>query len=155
VVTGSETQLIKHGGPPRPTTIAIPIIGLVVGFTLSAMTGTARVYAFTPTDSAHHAINRMAIANRLTIPICLADAPAEESTDVDAGTLRDDPRYRRWRFAITWGLVILIMFVTAAAAIVVFSRRFRRWIGREKKVPTPDEDVWAMHKPPDDPADLN
>jgi hypothetical protein len=68
--------------------------------------------------------------------------------------LKDDPRYRRWQFTLTWGLVILIAFVTAAVAIVVFSRGFRRWIGREKKAPTASDDVWAMHKAPEIPPEL-
>jgi hypothetical protein len=91
----------------------------------------------------------------------LAQPAPSSSATTRAATLRDDPRYRRWQNAMTWGLVILITFVTAAAAIVVFSRRFRRWIGREKKKPTPSEDVWAMHKLPEDdpsnerPHDLN
>ena len=79
---------------------------------------------------------------------------AESQTAAPPATLKDDPRYRRWQFTLTWGLVILIAFVTAAAAIVVFSRGFRRWIGREKKAPTASDDVWAMHKPPDVDPDL-
>lgn len=82
--------------------------------------------------------------------LSLADAAPGSSATTQPTTLRDDPRYRRWQTALTWGLIILITFVTGAAAIVVFSRRFRRWIGREKKKPTPDEDVWAMHKLPED-----
>lgn len=56
---------------------------------------------------------------------------------------------------ITWTLVILIAFVTAAAAIIVFSRGFRRWMGREQRQPTASDDVWAMHKAPDDPPDID
>ncbi len=49
-----------------------------------------------------------------------------------------------------WGLTLLIAFLFAAIAIVVFSRRFLGLLTREKSAPTPSEDVWAMHKPPAD-----
>ena len=84
--------------------------------------------------------------------------PTAQDGPVDAPeaptALQNDLQYRRWRVAMTWGLVILITFLTAAAAIVVFSRRFQRWIVRERKRPTPDGDVWAMHKIPDEMDDM-
>jgi len=86
------------------------------------------------------------------LPLAQA-APASAPSSQPVG-LKDDPRYQRWRVTITWSLVILIAFVTAASAIVVFSRRFRRWLGREETKPTSSEDVWAMHKAPENPPDL-
>ncbi|MCA9255543.1 MAG: hypothetical protein KDA33_07885 [Phycisphaerales bacterium] len=74
---------------------------------------------------------------------------ASQPTSSPAEALKKDPRYQRWRVSLTWGLIILITFVTAAAAIIVFSRGFRRWIVREQKQPTADDDVWAMHRSPE------
>jgi len=76
-----------------------------------------------------------------------------QPTSNPADALKKDPRYQRWRVSLTWGLIILITFVTAAAAIIVFSRGFRRWVVRDEKRPTADDDVWAMHKSPDLPDD--
>ncbi|MCB9857546.1 MAG: hypothetical protein H6818_17835 [Phycisphaerales bacterium] len=102
--------------------------------------------------SAAAAPERVTGESTLTV---LAQAPANPQATTAPATLKDDPRYQRWRMTITWSLVILIAFVTAAAAIVVFSRGFRRWIGRERKAPTASEDVWAMHKIPENLPDLD
>lgn len=85
----------------------------------------------------------------------LAQADIASQPTTNPVSLKDDPRYRRWQLTLMWSLVILIAFVTAAAAIVVFSRSFRRWIGREEKAPTASDDVWAMHKAPKNLPDLD
>lgn len=85
----------------------------------------------------------------------LATPPTAEVTTTRPSHPKDDIRYQRWRVTLTWTLVILIAFVTAAAAIVTFSRGFRRWLGREPKTPTASDDVWAMHKPPENVPDLD
>lgn len=85
----------------------------------------------------------------------LAQVSPATAPSSQPASLKDDPRYRRWRVTITWSLVILIAFVTAAAAIIVFSRGFRRWMGREQHKPTASEDVWAMHRTPDEPPELD
>ncbi len=100
-------------------------------------------------DPAAHDPSIVSVESNTPLLIAQSDA-----TTSQPASLKDDPRYRRWQFSLTWGLVILIAFVTAAAAIVVFSRGFRRWIGRERKAPTASEDVWAMHKAPDDAPEI-
>lgn len=101
-------------------------------------------------DPAAHTPSMVSVESNTPLLFAQSDA-----TTSQPASLKDDPRYRRWQFTITWGLVIVIAFVTAAAAIVVFSRGFRRWIGRERKTPTASEDVWAMHKAPDDAPDIH
>ena len=93
--------------------------------------------------------------SKATTSFMIAQAESATTTTTQPVTLKDDPRYLRWRMTLTWGLVILIAFVTAAAAIVVFSRSFRRWMGREEKAPTASDDVWAMHKPPANAPELD
>jgi hypothetical protein len=48
-----------------------------------------------------------------------------------------------------WGVVLLVILVFAAAAIVVFSRRYSAYLARKRSAPTPVDDVWSMHHSPD------
>lgn len=69
-------------------------------------------------------------------------------------TLRHDPRMDRWRRAFGWGLLLMVIFITAAAAIIIFSRRYRAFLQAGDETPaTPSDDVWAMHKLPPDAYD--
>lgn len=47
----------------------------------------------------------------------------------------------------------MIVFLVASIAIVLFSRRFRQYLSGKKGDPTPTEDVWAMHKAPENAGD--
>jgi len=77
----------------------------------------------------------------------LAQIDAAES---NAAEIKDDPRIKRWRLTLMYGALLLIIFITAAAAIIVFSRRWRQWIrGGRKTGPTDATDVWAMHRDPE------
>jgi|GEM_PF-2648912 len=73
------------------------------------------------------------------------DAPDSNATDI-----KDDPRVKRWRLTLLYGALLVVIFITAAAAIIVFSRRWRQWIrGGRKTGPTDATDVWAMHRDPE------
>ncbi|MFQ5429867.1 MAG: hypothetical protein ACE5E1_06105 [Phycisphaerae bacterium] len=53
-----------------------------------------------------------------------------------------------------WGVVLIVVFFTAAVAIIVFSRRFQTYVLHKRHPPTPSEDVWLMHQlPPERPGD--
>ncbi len=82
----------------------------------------------------------------------VAAAPSAAGTaSAPATALRDDPRLDRWRRVFGWGLLLLVIFVTAAAAIIVFSRRFLSYLrAGEETPPTDSDDVWVMHKLPED-----
>lgn len=69
--------------------------------------------------------------------------PASDRRDEAAETLS------RWREAVFWGLILLLIFVVGAAAIVRFSERFRSFIGRGARRPTPSDDAWSRSKLPD------
>jgi len=47
-------------------------------------------------------------------------------------------------------LVILGVFSVGTLAFLRWSRRFRRWLLRKPQPATPDGDVWAMHRLPED-----
>lgn len=47
-------------------------------------------------------------------------------------------------------VLLLIVFLFGALAIVVGTRRWQALAGRKRAPPTPNADVWAMHKVPDD-----
>ncbi len=48
------------------------------------------------------------------------------------------------------GVVLLLVFLVGAVVLVWTARRRRAFAGRRRPTPTPAEDVWAMHKLPDD-----
>ncbi len=48
------------------------------------------------------------------------------------------------------GIVLLLVFVVGAVVLVWTARRRHAFAGRQRSAPTPAEDVWAMHKLPDD-----
>jgi len=47
-------------------------------------------------------------------------------------------------------LVLVIIFGTGTFAFLRWSRRFRQRLLRRPRPPTPSEDVWAMHRLPDE-----
>lgn len=54
-----------------------------------------------------------------------------------------------WRQVFFWSVVLLLIFFIAAAVIIRFSLRYRAYLFREKPPPTPNEDVWRMHRVPE------
>jgi hypothetical protein len=74
-------------------------------------------------------------------------------TTVPAG-LADDPRMGQWRAIFFWAVVLLLILLVAAGVIIRFSRRYRAYLmGGRPLPPTPDGDVWQMHRLPDEPAE--
>jgi len=57
------------------------------------------------------------------------------------------------RQMLFWTIVVLIIFVFASLAIRRFSRAFKATILRSPTQPTATEDVWKMHRLPDEDAD--
>ena len=52
---------------------------------------------------------------------------------------------------LLFGLLLLAgVFLVSSYAFVRWSRRFRNQILRKPRPPTPSDDVWAMHRLPDD-----
>ena len=41
---------------------------------------------------------------------------------------------------------MLVILVASVSAIIVFSRRFAKYLRPESTEPTPSDDVWTMHK---------
>jgi uncharacterized membrane protein YidH (DUF202 family) len=54
------------------------------------------------------------------------------------------------RQVLFWLLLLVGLFSVSSFAFLRWSRRFRRWMLREPKPPTDAEDVWAMHRAPDE-----
>ena len=56
---------------------------------------------------------------------------------------------------VLWGLLLLVMvllgFIVAALAMVRWSRRFRASLLRRRRPATPYDDIWRMHRLPDEP----
>ncbi len=50
----------------------------------------------------------------------------------------------------TWGVLLVIILVTAMAAIRRFTRRYRAYLLRKRTPPTASDDVWKMHRLPSD-----
>lgn len=51
------------------------------------------------------------------------------------------------------GVILLLIFVLATYVLVRAVRRYRRALDRARATPTAAEDVWAMHKVPDQSED--
>lgn len=81
-------------------------------------------------------------------PDIAATAPADAVTKPPAASLEDDPRMAHWRLVFFWSLVILLIFLVAALVIVRFSERYKAYLLRKRRPPTPSDDVWKMHKLP-------
>ena len=47
-------------------------------------------------------------------------------------------------------VVLVVIFSVASFAFLRWSRRFRRWMFYKPQPATPDGDVWAMHRLPDE-----
>jgi len=47
-------------------------------------------------------------------------------------------------------ILLLIMFLFGALAVVIGTRRWRAMAEHKRAAPTPNADVWAMHKVPED-----
>ncbi|MFQ5424347.1 MAG: hypothetical protein ACE5F9_10255 [Phycisphaerae bacterium] len=81
-------------------------------------------------------------------------APPSVKSDIPhTGTteqIRDDPRAIRWRSTLLIGATLVVVLVATSIAIIVFSRNFRRYLMRRAPQPTPNDDVWQMHKLPEE-----
>lgn len=66
-----------------------------------------------------------------------------------AAALSRDSRLIMWRQTFFWSLILFLIFVIGAWAIVRFTKRFRTMILTGPSTPTPSDDVWSMHKPPE------
>lgn len=85
------------------------------------------------------------------------DSVSRQGGDTSATTaptrpmeLARDQRMVTWRIIFFWSIVLLIVFVVGAGVIIRFSERFKSFIIRGERRPTPTEDVWAMHKVPEE-----
>ena len=89
--------------------------------------------------------------NNLTIA---ADQPTtaqfDGSTSQPATSLSESQRLVRWRLVFFWAIVVVLIFFIAALVIIRFSLRYRAYLFREPNRPTPSEDVWQMHRLPEE-----
>ena len=100
-------------------------------------------------------LNRYDMMLHASFVIAGASLAKGDSADSNSGDIKNDPRVKRWRLSLMYGALLLVIFITAAAAIIVFSRRWRQWVrGGRKTGPTDAADVWAMHQTPDDDSDI-
>jgi len=52
-----------------------------------------------------------------------------------------------------WATVVVLIFFVAALVIIRFTLRYRAYLFREPNRPTPSEDVWQMHRLPENDED--
>jgi len=101
-------------------------------------------------------LNRYDVTLHRSLVFAGASLAQVDSADSNSGGIKNDPRVKRWRLSLMYGALLLVIFITAAAAIIVFSRRWRQWVrGGRKTGPTDAADVWAMHQTPDDDTDID
>lgn len=76
-------------------------------------------------------------------------ATADGSTATQPARMADDPRLYRLGHTVLWSLVLLLVFISAAIAIIVFSRRYRQYLSQSTQhEKTEYVDVWKLHKVP-------
>ena len=78
-----------------------------------------------------------------------AGPPAERSTN-PASTIVEA---RQLLGLLLLLLVLFLVFTVATLALVRWSRRFRAAITHRPHPPTPSDDVWRMHRLPQEPSD--
>jgi hypothetical protein len=79
-----------------------------------------------------------------------ASARGEDGVTDLTTTHEANQRLLHWRQVFFWAGVLLFIFFTSAWVIIRFSKRYRSYLLRERPPPTPSEDVWRMHRLPDD-----
>lgn len=80
----------------------------------------------------------------------IATTSSTESTATSKPALSKEKRRQLIAEAerLFWGVVIFFVLIIAASAIIVFTRVYRTYLIRDSKTPTPDDDVWQMHRLP-------
>ena len=73
--------------------------------------------------------------------------PSDTPPVVSAQTKVQANAMQRFLF---WLLVLAGIFFIGLLAFLRWSRSYRRWVLHEPASPTPAEDVWAMHRLPDE-----
>lgn len=53
---------------------------------------------------------------------------------------------------LVWLMILVVIFGAGLVAFFRWSRRYRAWLLRNPQPPSPSDDVWAMHRLPDDDA---
>lgn len=71
--------------------------------------------------------------------------PATQPAEFDA---RD--RAEMVQAVLFWTVVLIIVFGVSTLALMRFSRGFRKYLLHRPAHPTPADDVWAMHRLPDE-----
>ena len=84
------------------------------------------------------------------LPVRAENASPEHEATSQPASIQDDPRVKRWWPAMIWGTMIVLALVVASCAIVIFSRRYLAYLTRGRTESTSSEDVWSMHKLPDE-----
>jgi hypothetical protein len=82
--------------------------------------------------------------------------PSTASTHIDSAATNpadsnsETRRLLHWRQTFFWAIVLVLIFFLAALVIIRFTLRYRAYLFRERQKPTPSEDVWQMHRLPED-----
>jgi len=130
----------------------IVIVVAMLGMALGASAGEQQRPSSSPFPSARSSPIPSTQSSRS--PSAHAIQTNRHPNDVPAGQTpaRNDPAaIARWSQALFWTIVLLIAFCFAAAAIVVFSRRFRAYLTRRRPEPTQYVDAWSLHRLPPEP----
>jgi len=81
-------------------------------------------------------------------PVVADERPPAASRPVASAPVSRIVRVASLREAFLWGFVLFLVFLVGAGVIIRFSVRYRGVILSKPRVPTPDADVWKMHRLP-------
>lgn len=80
--------------------------------------------------------------------------PTETQQPIDVKQAKAKAEARMVRSVLLWVLVLVVVFGVSTLALRRWSRHFRRWLLHQPHPPTPADDVWLMHRLPDEPPEM-
>jgi hypothetical protein len=129
------------------------ILFLVIGLVLVLWAWGSWVYRMSVPEEP----DRSGRESRISVmgpPASAAIAPIEPLGKRPVARLGESPRAPSLVPLTTMTIVLLlVLFFFGTLAVVVGTQRWRAMADRKRAVPTPNEDVWAMHKLPEDAAE--
>lgn len=86
------------------------------------------------------------------VTVLRGDASYDELIAAQGGSghkPNDQDRAMAATLTLVYGSVLLLVFVLAAVALVMASRRYRKYLGATRPAPTASDDVWSRHQVPE------
>ncbi len=74
----------------------------------------------------------------------------EEASQPETQPAPREEQARAMGELLVWLMVLVVIFGAGLLAFLRWSRRYKAWILRNPQPPSPSDDVWAMHRLPEE-----